>query len=182
LLYVVLRMRLVPGKALLFVNSVERCYRVKLFLDQFGISAWCVPGAAARPVRHGTLSEAHRSARLAGRAWGWHSVLNAELPQNTRYHIVQEFNRGVYDVIVATDEASRVQSATAAAAAATAAAAAGAAAAAAGAAGADGAAPGERDGLPLHAQPGGVGPDDEDADTAATYVAVRGLPSLDGLG
>jgi hypothetical protein len=30
--------------------------------------------------------------------------LNAELPQNSRYHIVQEFNRGIYDYIIATDE------------------------------------------------------------------------------
>ncbi|GES94316.1 ATP-dependent RNA helicase dbp9 [Rhizophagus clarus] len=31
-------------------------------------------------------------------------VLNSELPLNSRYHIVQEFNKGVYEYIVATDE------------------------------------------------------------------------------
>ena len=32
------------------------------------------------------------------------TVLNEELPVNSRYHIVQEFNKGVYDYIIATDE------------------------------------------------------------------------------
>ena len=31
-------------------------------------------------------------------------MVNAELPLASRYHVVEEFNRGVYDVIVATDE------------------------------------------------------------------------------
>lgn len=66
-------MRLLPGKGLVFVNDVDRGYRVRLFLEQFGIRS---------------------------------CVLNAELPQNSRYHIVQEFNRGAYDYIIATDEAT----------------------------------------------------------------------------
>lgn len=41
LTYVVLKLRLVKGKCLIFVNDVERCYRVKLFLEQFGIKS-CV--------------------------------------------------------------------------------------------------------------------------------------------
>ena len=55
----------------MFVNDIDRCYRLRLFLEQFGIKS---------------------------------CVLNAELPQNSRYHIVQEFNRGIYDYIIATDE------------------------------------------------------------------------------
>ena len=31
-------------------------------------------------------------------------MVNAELPLASRYHVVEEFNRGLYDVIVATDE------------------------------------------------------------------------------
>jgi len=79
--------------SIIFVNSIDRCYRVKLFLEQFGIQS---------------------------------CVLNSELPYNSRYtiywknktkqkqklflflflryHIVQEFNKGVYDYIIATDE------------------------------------------------------------------------------
>ena len=40
LLYFILKMKLLPGKAIIFVNDIERCYRVKLFLEQFSIEAW----------------------------------------------------------------------------------------------------------------------------------------------
>ncbi|KAK2818607.1 hypothetical protein Q5P01_024168 [Channa striata] len=41
LIYTLLKLRLVQGKTLLFVGTVDRCYRLKLFLEQFGIPA-CV--------------------------------------------------------------------------------------------------------------------------------------------
>ncbi|KAJ1918948.1 ATP-dependent DNA/RNA helicase [Mycoemilia scoparia] len=71
LIYVILKLRLISGKCILFVNDIDRCYRLKLFLEQFSIKS---------------------------------CVLNSELPLNSRHHIVEEFNRGVYDYIVATDE------------------------------------------------------------------------------
>ncbi|CAK5283331.1 unnamed protein product [Mycena citricolor] len=71
LTYVILKLKLIKGKCILFVNDVERCYRLKLFLEQFSIKS---------------------------------CVLNSELPLNSRYHTVQEFNKGVYDYIIATDE------------------------------------------------------------------------------
>ncbi|KAJ8495296.1 hypothetical protein ONZ45_g12923 [Pleurotus djamor] len=71
LTYVILKLKLVKGKCLIFVNDVERSYRLKLFLEQFSIKS---------------------------------CVLNSELPLNSRYHAVQEFNKGVYDYIIATDE------------------------------------------------------------------------------
>jgi len=40
LLYFILRLKLVQGKAIIFVNNIERCYKVKLFLEQFGIKSW----------------------------------------------------------------------------------------------------------------------------------------------
>ena len=55
----------------MFVGDIDRCYRVRLFLEQFGVRA---------------------------------CVLNSELPVNSRLHIVQEFNKNVYDIIIATDE------------------------------------------------------------------------------
>ncbi|KAF8213827.1 ATP-dependent RNA helicase dbp9 [Mycena galopus ATCC 62051] len=71
LTYVILKLKLIKGKCILFVNDVERSYRLKLFLEQFSIKS---------------------------------CVLNSELPLNSRYHTVQEFNKGVYDYIIATDE------------------------------------------------------------------------------
>jgi ATP-dependent RNA helicase DDX56/DBP9 len=43
-LYVLLKLKLVKGKSLIFVNTVERGYRIRLFLEQFGIKA-CVLNA-----------------------------------------------------------------------------------------------------------------------------------------
>ena len=71
LVYALFKLRLVQGNTILFVNGVDRCYKVKLFLEQFQI-----------PV----------------------CVLNSELPASTRCHVVNQFNAGVYDVIVASDE------------------------------------------------------------------------------
>ena len=39
LLYTLLKLKVVPGKALIFVNDVEGCFKLKLFLDQFGVAA-----------------------------------------------------------------------------------------------------------------------------------------------
>ena len=71
LIYVLLKLKLIRGKSIIFVNDVDRGYRVKLFLEQFGVKT---------------------------------CVVNSELPLASRYHVVEEFNRGVYDVVVATDE------------------------------------------------------------------------------
>merc|ERR1719210_600160 len=55
----------------MFVSSVDRCYKMKLYLEQFNIPC---------------------------------CVLNSELPVATRLHTVEQFNKGVYNVIVAADE------------------------------------------------------------------------------
>lgn len=54
------------------MNDISKCYRLKLFLQQFFISA---------------------------------AVLNAQVPLNSRTHILEEFNRGVFDYLIATDAA-----------------------------------------------------------------------------
>ncbi|KAG2238042.1 hypothetical protein INT48_002609 [Thamnidium elegans] len=58
--FVIIKLKLIKGKILLFVNDIDRCYKLKLFLEQFSIKS---------------------------------CVLNSELPLNSRYHIVEEFNR-----------------------------------------------------------------------------------------
>ena len=65
------KLKLVKGKAIIFVGDIDRSYRLKLFLEQFGIRS---------------------------------CVLNSELPVNSRLHIVSEFNKNVYDIIIASDE------------------------------------------------------------------------------
>ena len=71
ILYTLLKLGLVAGKTLIFVSSVDRSYKVKLFLEQVGISC---------------------------------CILNGELPLESRCHIVSQFNSGVYDIIIASDE------------------------------------------------------------------------------
>lgn len=73
ILYALLKLRLVRGKSIIFVNSVDRCYKLKLFLEQFGIPT---------------------------------CVLNSELPAAIRCLSVNQFNQGVYDIIIASDERS----------------------------------------------------------------------------
>jgi ATP-dependent RNA helicase DDX56/DBP9 len=71
LIYAIFMLKLIKGKTIVFVGDIDRCYRLKLFLEQFGIKS---------------------------------CVLNSELPVNSRMHVVEEFNKGVYDIIIATDE------------------------------------------------------------------------------
>lgn len=53
------------------MGDVDRCYRLKLYLEQFGTKS---------------------------------CILNSELPVNSRIHVVEEFNKGIYDIIIASDE------------------------------------------------------------------------------
>jgi ATP-dependent RNA helicase DDX56/DBP9 len=71
LLYSLLKLRLLSGKTLIFTNSVSTCFKLKLFLERFSISA---------------------------------AVLNAELPANSRQNIINQFNKGLFDLLIATDE------------------------------------------------------------------------------
>ncbi|GME76761.1 unnamed protein product [[Candida] boidinii] len=61
------------SKILLFVNELDRGYKLKLFLQNFGIKS---------------------------------CILNSELPLNSRLHIVEEFNKNVYNLLIATDESN----------------------------------------------------------------------------
>ena len=71
LTYVIFKLKLVKGKTIIFVGDIDRSYRLKLFLEQFGIKS---------------------------------CVLNSELPVNSRLHVVEEFNKNIYDLLIASDE------------------------------------------------------------------------------
>uniref|UniRef100_A0A2N9IX43 CCHC-type domain-containing protein n=1 Tax=Fagus sylvatica TaxID=28930 RepID=A0A2N9IX43_FAGSY len=66
-----LKLELVQKKVLIFTNTIDMGYRLKLFLEKFGIKS---------------------------------AILNAELPQNSRLHILEEFNAGLFDYLIATDD------------------------------------------------------------------------------
>eukprot|EP01124_Arcella_intermedia_P034902 TRINITY_DN874_c0_g2_i1.p1 TRINITY_DN874_c0_g2~~TRINITY_DN874_c0_g2_i1.p1 ORF type:complete len:654 (+),score=143.49 TRINITY_DN874_c0_g2_i1:38-1999(+) len=71
LIYVLLKLKLVPGKTIIFVNDIERCFWLKLFFERFNIQC---------------------------------AVLNSELPQNSRVNIIKQFNKGLFDLLIATEE------------------------------------------------------------------------------
>lgn len=71
-----LHLGLVQKKVLVFVNTIDTGFRLKLFLEQFGVKS---------------------------------AVLNARLPQNSRLHILQEFNIGLFDYLIATDEGNSMK-------------------------------------------------------------------------
>jgi len=73
LAYVFFKLGLIKGKCLIFVADVDRSYRLRLFLEQFGIKS---------------------------------CVLNPEMPITTRLHIVEQFNRNIYDIIIACDDSN----------------------------------------------------------------------------
>ncbi|GAM27564.1 hypothetical protein SAMD00019534_107400 [Acytostelium subglobosum LB1] len=74
LVFSLLRLKLMQGKILFFVNDTNNCYKLKLFLERFHIKA---------------------------------AVLNSELPINSRHHIILQFNKGMFDYLIATDESFR---------------------------------------------------------------------------
>ncbi|KAK8623701.1 hypothetical protein V6N13_065064 [Hibiscus sabdariffa] len=73
LLYVLalIKLELVLKKVLIFTNTIDAGFRLKLFFEKFGIRS---------------------------------GILNAELPQNSRLHILEEFNAGLFDYLIATDD------------------------------------------------------------------------------
>ncbi|ANZ77998.1 BA75_04868T0 [Komagataella pastoris] len=71
--YVIFKLNLIKGKTLIFVNNIDRGYRLKLFLEQFGIKS---------------------------------CLLNNELPLSSRMHTVDQFNKNVYRLLIATDESN----------------------------------------------------------------------------
>lgn len=72
----ILKYDLIQKKAIIFVNSIDAGFRLKLFLEQFGIKS---------------------------------AVLNGELPQNSRLHILQQFNVGLFEHLIATDDGKSLQ-------------------------------------------------------------------------
>lgn len=74
-IYVFLKLGLLKGKGLFFVNSTNAGYQLKLFLEQFHIRS---------------------------------SVLNAELPFRSRINMIEQFNIGNFDYLIATDASADV--------------------------------------------------------------------------
>lgn len=75
-IYVFLKLGILQGKGIFFVNTTDGGYRLKLFLEQFHIRS---------------------------------TVLNAELPFRSRMNIIEQFNVGNFDYLIASDESADAQ-------------------------------------------------------------------------
>ncbi|GMT32193.1 hypothetical protein PFISCL1PPCAC_23490, partial [Pristionchus fissidentatus] len=64
------KLKLVVGKTIIFVNTVDRCYRLALFLQGFRLKS---------------------------------CILNAAMPANSRCHVIAQFNKGDYPIVIASD-------------------------------------------------------------------------------
>lgn len=71
LLIALIKLNLLRGRTIIFVNSLKRCYKLKIFLEQFAVRS---------------------------------CLLNPELPIATRCNVVDQFNKGLYNQIIACDE------------------------------------------------------------------------------
>lgn len=71
LLVALIKLNLLRGRTIIFVNSLKRCYKLKLFLEQFAVKS---------------------------------CLLNPELPVTSRCNVVDQFNKGIYNQIIACDE------------------------------------------------------------------------------
>ncbi|CAE7732441.1 dbp9 [Symbiodinium pilosum] len=71
IIYTLLKLQLIQGKTLIFVQSVEAAYRLKILLERFSINS---------------------------------AVLNSELPHASRQNIIDSFNEGAVELLIATDE------------------------------------------------------------------------------
>ncbi|KAL1215698.1 DEAD-box ATP-dependent RNA helicase 16 [Cardamine amara subsp. amara] len=71
-----LKLEVVQKKVLIFVNTIDMGFKLKLFLEKFGIKS---------------------------------AILNGELPQNSRLHILEQFNAGLFDYLIATDDNSQTK-------------------------------------------------------------------------
>lgn len=75
LLFALLKLALIRGKALLFVNTLERSYRLRLFLEQFSIPTCVLNGElplrsrCARP--QGGKGRPPFPKCLQARLWAW---------------------------------------------------------------------------------------------------------------
>jgi len=57
LIYALFKLSLVRGKSLIFVNTVDRSYKLKLYLEQFGIASCVLNSELPQMSRWHTVSQ-----------------------------------------------------------------------------------------------------------------------------
>lgn len=87
LIYTLIKLQLVKGKTLIFVGAVDRCYRLKLFLEQFGIPA-CVLNSEL-PIQSRSDSRAQHPSPVTflGKITGCHLLFYGIWPNCNIYRL-----------------------------------------------------------------------------------------------
>ncbi|PIC49712.1 hypothetical protein B9Z55_008233 [Caenorhabditis nigoni] len=70
ILVAMFKLKLIVGRSILFVNSIDRCYKLMLILRVFGLKS---------------------------------CILNSAMPANSRCHVINQFNEGSYQIVIASD-------------------------------------------------------------------------------
>ncbi|PAV83469.1 hypothetical protein WR25_12345 [Diploscapter pachys] len=71
ILVAMFKLKLIVGKSIIFVNTVNRSYQLSLVLRSFGIRS---------------------------------CILNAAMPANSRCHVIDKFNSGLFSIVIASDD------------------------------------------------------------------------------
>ncbi|CAI5441478.1 unnamed protein product [Caenorhabditis angaria] len=70
ILIALFKLKLIVGRSIIFVNTIDRCYKLMLILRVFGLKS---------------------------------SILNSTMPANSRCHVINQFNDGHYQIVIASD-------------------------------------------------------------------------------
>ncbi|CCD62828.1 RNA helicase [Caenorhabditis elegans] len=70
ILVAMFKLKLIVGRSILFVNTIDRCYKLMLILRVFGLKS---------------------------------CILNSAMPANSRCHVINQFNEGSYQIVIASD-------------------------------------------------------------------------------
>ena len=92
LAYLIFKLQLIKGKSLIFVADIDRSYRLKVRC--LFVLSW------ACGLTLSQLFFEQFSIRSC--------ILNSELPINSRIKVIEDFNKGIYDIIIASDEKSEM--------------------------------------------------------------------------
>lgn len=70
ILVAMFKLKLIVGRSIIFVNTIDRCYKLMLVLRVFGLKS---------------------------------CILNSAMPANSRCHVINQFNDGNYQIVIASD-------------------------------------------------------------------------------
>lgn len=109
---VLFRLSMIRGKTIIFVNNVDKGYKyvviIELLIVYLNVSRLfkCCKFSRNEEMNLSNALFISRLRMYLGQFGINSCVLNSEMPVASRCHIVEQFNSGKYDIIIASDEQS----------------------------------------------------------------------------